>query len=381
MRILIMREHWHGGLACIQSFGRRGHYLTVGVENNPSIHTKSDFVSRVISMSQDGDPVLRATLLCDLVDESSFDLVVPISDADAETVAHAAQMRPDCSAFVTPTVATIELARDRDATWKLCRELDIEVPNAKVVTAQTLLKAANDLGYPCFLKFSGEAASEGVFEILSQDDVLANLARLKRDGSAQLQEAVFGDFFGVTAFCIDGEMTESMGFRTEYKFSKVGTPPFAWHYENSALNDLLRKIVKRLNWTGGIDLDLLQRPDGELVVLEINPRLSGTVNLALALGIDLPKGYLQAVGDPAPDRVFPLQEKELFISLVEEARWRAKPKGARLANDLRHRYNFADNGYRDDLGYSRALRRKLRDLRKAEWKERTKAWLAAPFAR
>ena len=146
MHVFVMRENWHGGMAAIQSLGRRGHRLTVGVEVSASIHTRSDYVSQVISTPDDADLSRRAQVLCDMVEQEGFDLVVPMSDEDAETVALAAELRPDCRAFVTSDVASIRLTRDRNATWDLCRELGIGVPRSLRVTRDTVQDAAEAIG-------------------------------------------------------------------------------------------------------------------------------------------------------------------------------------------------------------------------------------------
>jgi len=43
------------------------------------------------------------------------------------------------------------------------------------------------------------------------------------------------------------------------------------------------------------DLDFLLAPDGRYTLLELNPRLSGTTNFALKLGVDLPRAHHDVV--------------------------------------------------------------------------------------
>ncbi len=369
MRILVLSEHWQGALACIQSFGRKGHHVTAAYSIAPTRNAQSDFVHDLVHLPQKQDALERARALGVLVRQRDIDLVVPISDDDALAVAHAAELFPESHAFVSVPSATIELVRDRNASDAFCRKIGVTVPNSCQVTRRDAAGAAAEIGFPCFLKVSGAVASDGVFEIASLSDLTDRLADLPDTAGLQLQSAVKGDFIGITGFCHDGKVLDSFAFTTGYGFSKAGTPPYAWRSTSKQAHAMLDRIAGALNWTGGIDLDLIEGPQGP-TLLEINPRFSGTVNFALRSGHDLPAGYLALKGLPHGPPAFPPVDAPLFISLAEEARFRKRPGAARFARRTRAGHTHVDNGYFDDKGYSRPLKRLLWQLRLEEWKLR-----------
>lgn len=367
MKILIMREDWQAGLACIQSLGRRGHEVLALSSGGRSDPARSDYLAGLLpglaALSAPG----RAQALCDLVQSEGFDLVIPISDTDACAVARAAEMQPQCRAFVTPSLAAVETVRDRNRTAALCDDLGVHMPLSRRVTRHSLAAAAAELGFPCFLKLSQSAASSGVFELADAGGLDRLAAHIPVAGEAQLQERVAGDFVGITGFCREGELVDYAGFRAPYAYVTRGTPAYAWVHDSPEMTEVLRKIARRLNWNGGIDLDFLERPDGRLALLEINPRLSGTVNIALAQGRDLPALYLEAVGASKLPMPFAAQHFDVFVSLAEEARARKRPGGVEAARQIRANWRLADNGYGDDMGYARALNMRLCGLRLEEW--------------
>lgn len=379
MHVFVMRENWHGGMAAIQSLGRRGHRLTVGVERTASVHTKSDFVSKVIMTPRDPDLGERARVLCELVQREGFDLVVPQSDEDAETVALAAEINPNCPAFVTSDVATVRLTRDRNATWDLCRRLGLGVPRSRPVTGRTVAEAAQDIGFPCYLKFSQTIASDGVNLLHGPEDLAPLLPAIEQAGDAQLQEVVEGDFVGVTGFALNGELIDSFAFQVPADLSFAGTPPFAWRLDDPEATRWLRALVAHLNWTGGIDVDCLRTADGSLALLEINPRMSGTSHFALVCGVDLPAGFLRAVGVPVEGPIWPPQAPEMFISLREEAALRNRSGGMGVARRLRRDNHFATNMYAGDRGHARAMRKYLVRMRLKAWRQMAWRGLTAPF--
>ena len=185
------------------------------------------------------------------------------------------------------------------------------------------------------------------------EDLAEQLEAIEREGEAQLQEVVDGEFIGATGFALEGELMDSFAFQMPDHLNNAGTPAFAWRHEAPDVTEILRALTRHMSWTGGIDLDCLRKPDGSLVLLEINPRISGTSHFALVCGVDLPAGYLRAIGEPVEGPVFAPQNAELFISLMEEARLRRKPGGYAVSRQLRREHRFATNTY---PGYFEPLR-------------------------
>ena len=115
MRILVMTEPWQAALACIQSFGRRRHEVAVlaAVGEILSPNARSRFVRGVFRL-QPGTLAAFAMELTDLVKRNRIDLVVPISDLDAEIVAAAKAASPDITAFVTGPPEAVAITRSRN---------------------------------------------------------------------------------------------------------------------------------------------------------------------------------------------------------------------------------------------------------------------------
>jgi biotin carboxylase len=73
-----------------------------------------------------------------------------------------------------------------------------------------------------------------------------------------------------------------------------------------ALVDAGLAAMRELRWTGFASADLMRRPDGRYVLLEINPRLWGSLAGATSAGVDLftPFAELLAGGSPPADLAF-----------------------------------------------------------------------------
>ncbi|MBW8637166.1 hypothetical protein K1W69_08205 [Hoeflea sp. WL0058] len=357
MHILVMTAWWQSALACIQSFGRRGHRITLIDLGGRPVNAQSIYVSNVIPQSLSDMPLEEACdALIAITVEHKIDRVIPISDADAEIAALAQAKTSNTDLFPTGTVEAVRIMRSRNRTTELCAELGIDAPATVFTHTDTLKSDAEKMGYPFFLKQSGSVASRGVARI-DNEKVLRSVAQDIRPGTEiQMQEVVNGDFVGVTAFCRAGEVVKSFAFQAPYELSFRGNPPFATAKTvTPQLLDCMRKIAGRLNWSGGIDLDFLQGGDGKTYLLEINPRLSGTIVFAQKIGMDFPSAYLNV-----DDEVFIPglnRDADGFICLLTESGYLRQDfrRWSDYANKFRSEHRCVESAYPDDPGFSGAM--------------------------
>jgi biotin carboxylase len=361
MQVLVMTEYWQTALACIQSFGRRGH--RVCVLHHPgylSPHAYSRFVHKRIPFDHDsGTRAERAGRLLQLLRSESIDLVIPISDEDAHLLAECKAREPERQGLISPALACIEIARDRALTETFCRDNAIRIPQSiQVSSLEALRAAASELGFPMLVKESYSFASNGIGMLYSEQDIDGLDNRFATGRALQAQRFIQGELVGVTGFGWQGQLQGSFSFRIEHKDSQGGTPPYAFTETSTAPAAMLAHIVKCLNWSGGIDLDLIRDAAGELYLLEINPRLSGTTIFPLKLGIDLPRLYEVALKDAFDQLDAPpaVPESVLFISNPEEVLLLSKnphvnhPKSL----ELRKKFRYVESLFLDDPGLTRS---------------------------
>lgn len=364
MHLLVMTESWQGALACIQSFGRKGHTVSVIADTHRSIHCQSKFVKNVVSLPYDPDLNRYSAHLIDLTRQLGADLVVPISDTDAHVVALAKEISPANRAFLSPSLNSVELVRSRNATTTLCSQLDIVTPPTVCITnATNVAEAAKKLGFPLFLKLSGTVGSQGVHLISSLNELQIILDRLSDTSELQLQRPIVGDFVDITGFAADGILMESFAFKTHYRFSRNGGEiPYVTRLKNpQQLAFMLSKIVSALNWSGGIDIDCLQTETGDVFLLEINPRFSGMITFPLKLGMDLPSFYLSTFTGEKCEGYVPTKKSNAnaFIHLLSEVRYVSGKPRERLieAIEFRRKNSWVDSMFWDDRPLTRALMR------------------------
>ena len=359
MHVLVMTESWQAALACIQSFGRRGHRVSVLHSSFLSPHAYSRFVYKRIPFDNKSDTrEERASKLLQLLQAGSVDVVIPICDEDAHLLAVCKTKEPKRHGLISPPLASIEIVRSRAKTEKFCQDNGIRIPESvQIASMGELRAAASELGFPVVIKESNSTASQGV-RIVNGEQDFAGLKKLFSSGQAlQVQKFIQGDFVGVTGFGWQGQLKGRFSFRVAYEHSHGGTPPYAISEKDGASTDMLAHIVKCLNWSGGIDIDLLRDASGELYLLEINPRFSGTTIFPLKLGIDLPRYYEAALNNSFDTLSTPpaVPDPVLFISYPDEVLLLSKNPdvGFPKSRELRKRFRYIESLFLDDPGLTR----------------------------
>ena len=209
------------------------------------------------------------------------------------------------------SAASIDLAEDREGWNALCARLDIpQPPGGTAVTAEVARSIAAEVGYPVLVRPSyvlGGRAMEIVYDDAQLDAAMAQLAgfgSLGREGGLSAERPVLVDRFLEDATEVDvdairdhtGEViiggvmehVEEAGVHSGD--SACAIPPYSLSSETVATIEAhTRAIAEALDVKGLINVQYAVR-DGEVFVIEANPRASRTVPfVAKATGVPLVK--------------------------------------------------------------------------------------------
>lgn len=219
---------------------------------------------------------------------------------------------------ITPP-ASLEIAINKSRLYEFLQWRGIEVPDFRIVeTVFQFIQALEELGYPdkpvCF-KPSLSNGSRG-FRILSESideaDLLFNHKPAqtwmkKADAIRILSSAPFpellvseylpGPEFSVDCLCNNGEARLILP-RLRKKMINGITVEGAFVKEE-AIMAYCTRIIHELKLQGNIGIQVKQAVGGNYQLLEINPRVQGTISAGLGAGINLPLlAIKQALGIP-----------------------------------------------------------------------------------
>jgi len=245
---------------------------------------------------------------------NSIDVILPITTRELLVLAEMqSQLQAMGIALPLTDLKNISIANHKGRLYSFLHERGYTVPAFWRVTALHALKAAiQDFGQECrmFMKPAegngsrGVAVIEPVNHTLNQNFLgekpgvqhigLADLDRLLPEsfpGEMLLSEFLPGKEYSVDVLANQGAMLYGL-CRSRDKMS-AGISVRGCFVKNEEILQMSQTFVKELNLHGPIGLQFREDANGRPLLLEINPRLQGTVSSCLGAGINVPLDAVQ----------------------------------------------------------------------------------------
>lgn len=242
-----------------------------------------------------------------------YDLIIPTTEDCLHLFPHfdgASELWRKC---VLPSPASLAIALSKVQTVEMARRLGIPVPESRVLTGPSENVASEAVTFPVVLKpEKSRMLKDGVLYELApvvvedENERQEHLARMLPKSAVLQQEFVEGKGYGIEVLFDRGRMAWSFAHERLHEGAPGGRIGGASTYRRSITPppDLLHdseKILTELKWHGVAMVEFRVAPDGRYRLMEINPRLWGSLALAIDAGVDFPYGlYCLAAGRPLP---------------------------------------------------------------------------------
>jgi len=298
---LVLDGSYKQSLASVRSFGRAGLRVAVGesVLDEPVPAYYSRYCAyKVILPSYVTEPEAFAAAVVNFVREFPTRVVLPAGDATMAAVAPVREQLAElgCRLALASDTA-LQIANDKDRTLKVAGELGIAMPKTIAIGSVADLRAAiAELGFPFVLKPTMSWTGKHPVrltpaDILTEDEAVEVTESFLAAGAGVLaQQFARGRREGVTLFVADGEVLASCGHVAHRTTPPLGgasvvregiqVPP--------DLLDASVRLAKAIGIEGPCEVEFRRDAQGRPLLMEINPRLAGTLENALRSGVNIP---------------------------------------------------------------------------------------------
>jgi predicted ATP-grasp superfamily ATP-dependent carboligase len=297
LRILVTDGETRAALAAVRALGRAGHEVHVAAPEARSLAGASRFSSSEHAI---GDPASDPQRWCEALErvasQLGANLLFPVSEVGLGTL-YAYQVDSRWP-VVCPAREAYQAATDKHLLLERAASLGIAVPRTLLFEDPgALLRLPDPFRYPVVLKarrsrflLEGRWHTGGVEIVRSADQLAAARAAPGLRGGLLLQEFVAGHGEGVFLLASQGRTLVRFAHRRlREKPPTGGVSVLSESIEPEP--ELLRqseRLLAGLNWTGVAMVEFRRAPDGRPVLMEINPRLWGSLQLAAHAGVDFP---------------------------------------------------------------------------------------------
>lgn len=308
-RILVLDGIWNKTLAVVRSLGQRGLDVTAGEWTRFATALFSRHCSRkVVYPSPVSSPKQFIEWLISDMKTSGYAMVLP---TELSTQMLLVENRSEIEKYTRLPFADNDLTSDiRDKAWLMRYAMDrgVPCPGTEFPEGIGSVEAIREsIEYPVVIKPRISSGSRGIVYVKKASDLIDSYSTVHRKyPDPIIQEFIpHGGAYGVGALLnFDSEPRASFVYRRLREYPVTGGPStLRESVRNEEIRTLALDILKSLRWTGIAMVEFrVDRRDGRPKLLEINPRLWGSLWLAIRAGVDFPYLlYRMAVdGDVSP---------------------------------------------------------------------------------
>jgi len=232
------------------------------------------------------DPLAWAEAMLAVLDTGAYDVLLPTQEQVAVLSLLTEQVTRRGVATAVPPFAALRRVQDKLAAEDLLSELGLPRPAATIARTPQQLLAVSP---PAYLKAPIGTASTGVRHVTTSaqlPDACRALGALSAFtlGGVLVQAPVPGPLWMVQTVFDSGRLLAAHANRRD----RTGSGGGASHKTSVAVAPIrpaLERIGATLGWHGALSCDVIEGPDGP-VIIDINPRLVEPGNAAAA-GLDL----------------------------------------------------------------------------------------------
>jgi len=303
-------------LAIVRALGRRGLRVLAGSDGASSLASSSKYCAgHVTYPSPQRDRRAFARFLADFVARERVDVLMPVSDVTTYAVCADQARLERFSALAVPPFQAFDLVTNKARLLEYAASKGVSTPRTHVVANAAHLRDVIDgVAYPAVAKpvqsrmptedgwQAGSvqyAYSRGELEQIYRDDpVLARRPSL-------VQQRIVGPGVGVFVLFDRGTLVADFAHRRlREKPPAGGTSVLS---ESAPVDADLReqaiRLLAPLEWHGVAMLEYKQdQTTGDFVLMEINGRFWGSLQLAIDAGVDFPFLAFQLATGHRPER-------------------------------------------------------------------------------
>ncbi len=319
-RAFVTDVHYRMGLAAVRSLGKRSIPVTsVEFENIPQ-KSILGFYSRFSSESRlvPNAAFHRSEFINSLIEASKKELektgqkpvLIPVGLDTLMAVSSSKEQLEPWIDFIVPPLESIETANDTNSLLKIASDIGIPCPETTTLGQDETIKELSDrLKYPVVIKYrKGEVlkltAGERYRIVKDPETFIKEFSRMHEIQSFPIvQRYISGAGYGVSAvFDNNGEPIEIFCHKRLREYPVTGGPScFCESVWNDRLVDYAIRLLKNLNWRGLAMVEFKGDPEGDVSLMEINPRFWGSLPLSIEAGCDIPYAlYRAANGETVP---------------------------------------------------------------------------------
>lgn len=315
------------GLSLVRALSKAKCFVVLLCGSEHNYADSSRYVNKIIrtNLKDISDEYLHQVE--EILKNDGIDVMIPMGDSAASFISKNLERLQRITHVKMPLYDNFLKGYDKNLLMSLCEEKGYSHPEtvdlSKVALDDERLKS---FPYPAMLKPNCTTGGRGMVEVFSFDEMKAkyetlhqqygdyHLQRFVRAGGRQVKIQIYIDE--------DKNLVNSSVMRKiRWYPNKAGSNCCAVSIREPEIVNICYSILKDINWVGFADFDAIEDPDtGELLIMEINPRVPACIQMAMVSGINWAEIIVNGYMDK-PQKTYEYKEGEYLRHLGLEMLW------------------------------------------------------------
>ncbi|WP_136715828.1 carboxylate--amine ligase [Halorientalis salina] len=307
--VLVLTTQNQTGLAIVRSLGRRDVSVVAGGPTEPTLGMLSRFSDeRFVHPDPRENHQAFIDHLLSYLDERDHEFVFGPTDSMTSLLSkHGDEIESTGTRVAAEDWDTFQEVFDKGRLFERVSSLDVPTPETAAPSGLSEVeRIASDLSYPVVVKPRSKTRwddrgqcqthlvddrnyANSPSELVETYRTLLSSTPELHDWQPLVQEYVPGETTTTVVLADDGEV------RAHFQERRLRTVPpsggssaLLSAVDDPAMLDYAARVIDVFDWTGPAQVEFMERPDGEYVLIEMNGRYWGSLPFAINCGVDFP---------------------------------------------------------------------------------------------
>lgn len=326
-RVLLLEADYTQSLPTAKSLYKHGFEVDGVFSDKWSYGYGSRFIKKKYIFKDTADTKAYFDFIMPILSKGQYDAVIPLNDESSTLLAKYRNKLLELTSFLMPDFEHYSIGFDKHQLMEVCSSKGFPHPKTLVVNGKQIdLKLAEKLHFPVLIKPNYSSGARGITLVDKIDDLETKFSSVYREyGECHLQEYIPQGGCQVEVQLFINEQQELVQSSVIHKFrwypEKGGSSCCNTSDEDNKIVDICYHLCKEIGWVGLADFDTIEDPrTGELLIMELNPRLPACTKTAYVSGIDWADVIVsEYLGQPHP--TYRMERKVYLRHLGFEILW------------------------------------------------------------
>lgn len=314
------------GLIMVRELHKAGYRVVLLTCKDHNYADDSRYVDKKVIEKYDVSTEGYLHQVISVIKSEHISTIIPLGDKLAEFVSINKDVLLEYVKFLAPDYDIFQSGYDKSKLMSICQEYGY--PHPFTITGINSVEdiKETDVTFPLLIKPNITCGARGMtlvdnftqlkemLPLIQAEYGECHLQKYIRQGGAQVEVQLFLDR--------NHELiSSSVIYKHRWYPEKGGSSCCAKSVVNNKIVGILHDLLRRIGWVGFADFDTIEDPDtGELLIMELNPRVPACVKTAFVAGINwaeiIVNGYLGL-----PQKEYHYKENEYLRHLGFEVLW------------------------------------------------------------